>query len=448
MKPRIEWRTAGWLAAAFAACWAMPMEADRFRGGVMEGLALVQWYAREHVILCLVPAFFIAGAVSVFVRRESVMRFLGPEAPKAVAYGVAAVSGSVLAVCSCTVLPLFAGIWRMGAGLGPATAFLYSGPAISALAVILTARILGLELGAARALGAVASSLLLGAAMAWLFRKSEAGRARAPMAADSGPPPRPLWQTTAWLGLMVLLLVAANWSDAAADGPVFRAIAGAKWPLTAACALALAAALAGWFGAPLWKIASAVAATAAGAWLGREHMEIPFVLGGLALAWITSTSQGELGAWWDATWDLTKQIAPLLLGGVFVAGLLLGRPEHEGWIPSAWIAGAVGGESPRAVFLAAIAGAVMYFATLTEIPILQGLIGGGMGRGPALALLLAGPALSLPSMLAIGRILGWRRTAVYVLLVILLASAAGWAFGQAAASPTTAPVSLSPLPTP
>jgi uncharacterized membrane protein YraQ (UPF0718 family) len=156
----------------------------------------VKWYAQEHVILCLIPAFFIAGAIGVFVSQASVMKYLGPKANKALAYGVASVSGTILAVCSCTVLPLFAGIWRMGAGLGPATAFLYSGPAINVLAIVLTARILGLELGIARAVGAIVFSIVIGLAMHFIYRKEEHAKAEAAAQMPEPDVKRPLWQTT------------------------------------------------------------------------------------------------------------------------------------------------------------------------------------------------------------------------------------------------------------
>lgn len=425
-----EWKTGLLLLGVFLAVYHLPLESERFRSGLGEALELTRWYAREHVVLCLIPAFFIAGAVSVFVRREAVMRWLGPDAPRLAAYGVASVSGGVLSVCSCTVLPLFAGIWRMGAGLGPAVAFLYSGPAVSVLAVVLTWRVLGVEMGLARALGAVAFAALAGALMAWLFRKSERERARktAAPAAGGGGAAHPLWQTAVWIGLMAGVLVAANWSEAERGG-FFGLVARWKWHLTALCALGMAVALRVWFGAARWKVLGAAGVTALAAWLGGGQPLWPFAAGSAALAWVAASSEGELRAWWEAVWDFTKMIAPLLLGGVFVSGLLLGRPGHEGLIPGEWIAASVGGSGLRAVFVSSLAGALMYFATLTEIPIAQGLLGSGMGKGPALALLLAGPALSLPNLLALGKIFGAKRTLVYAGLVVVMAAAAGWAYG-------------------
>jgi hypothetical protein len=429
MTSRIEWKKLALLGGVFAAAYVLPLESGRFQAGLAEGLSLTRWYAREHVVLCLVPAFFIAGAIGTFVRKDAVMRYLGPNASKPAAYGVASVSGTILAVCSCTVLPLFAGIWRMGAGLGPAVAFLYSGPAISALAIILTARVLGLEIGLARSIGAVAFSAVIGLIMAWLFRKSEAEKAAvAARQPDPGPPPRPLWQTSVWLGLMVLLLVFANWSEAEGGG-FFGAVARAKWWVVAACAAGMGLALRFWFGAPWGKLAAAALAVGVSAFAAPGHVLVPFGVGSVGLGWIAATAEGELGEWWDATWEFTKMIAPLLLGGVFVSGFLLGRPGHEGIIPSEWVAASVGGNGVGAVFLSSLVGALMYFATLTEIPILQGLLGSGMGKGPALALLLAGPALSLPSLLALGKIFGPKRTAAYAALVVVMATFTGWAYG-------------------
>lgn len=426
-----EWKTAAWLAGAFLVFYFLPLEWPRFQQALGEGLALTRWYAREHVILCLIPAFFIAGAIGTFVRKESVMRYLGPKASKPMAYGVASVSGTVLAVCSCTVLPLFAGIWRMGAGLGPAIAFLYSGPAISALAIILTARVLGLEMGLARAVGAILFASVIGLIMAQTFRKEESAKAlAAAQLPDPGPAPRPLWKTASWLGLMVAVLLFSNWSDGDGSSSVFGYLAQWKWGLTSVAALGLAWAMAGWFEVPWWKVLTGVVATTGVAFLAPTQVLVPFAIGSAAVAWIAATTEGEMREWFDATWEFTKLIAPLLIGGVFVAGFLLGQPGSEGLIPSEWVRAAVGGNGLLAVFLSSLVGALMYFATLTEIPILQGLLGSGMGKGPALALLLAGPALSLPNLLALTRIMGPQKTGLYALLVVLMATVTGWIYGH------------------
>lgn len=430
MNARTETKFALALAVIFASLYFLPLESPRFQAGLQEGLELTRWYAREHVILCLVPAFFIAGAIAVFVRQDSVTRYLGPKAPKPVAYGVASVSGGILSVCSCTVLPLFAGIWRMGAGLGPAIAFLYSGPAISALAVIMTARVLGFELGVARAVGAVAFAGVIGSIMAVLFRKEEASRAIKTAAATPEPDSaaRPIWQTTSWIGLMVVLLITANWSTAESGG-LFGWIGLYKWELTSLAGLGLAWLMVKWFGAAAWKVLAGVAVTLAAVLLAPGHVLVPFGAAALAIGVIAASTEGELRQWLEATWDFTKMIAPLLLAGVFVSGFLLGRPGEEGLVPAEWVQNAVGGESLRAVFFSALAGALMYFATLTEIPILQGLLGSGMGKGPALALLLAGPALSLPNMLALWKIMGGKKTLLYSALVVVMATLTGWIYG-------------------
>jgi len=427
-----EWRTFLLMAGVFLAVYFMPLGTPRFDGAVDEALALTRWYAREHVILCLLPAFWIAGAIAAFVSQQSVMRWFGPNAPRVVSYGVASVSGTILAVCSCTVLPLFAGIYRMGAGLGPATAFLYSGPAINALAIILTARVLGLQLGMARAVGAVLFSLVIGLLMHLLFRHEEGERAAAAAQMPVEPPPRPLWKTALFFAAMLAFLVFANWARPGEDAGVFAWVFACKWWLASAGAAAMGLMLWRWFAVAGWRLAVTAAAVVVAGVVAPEHPEVAVLVGVFGLAWCTAGRGGEAGEWFDQTWDYAKQIMPLLLGGVFVAGLLLGRPGHEGLIPSAWVAQAVGGNSLAANAFSAVAGALMYFATLTEIPILQGLLGSGMGEGPALALLLAGPALSLPNMLVINSVLGPKKTAAYVGLVVVLSTAAGWAFGAVA----------------
>lgn len=434
-----EWKTLAWMGGAFLVFAFLPVGTPRFDGAVVEALALTREYAREHVLLCLVPAFFIAGAISVFVRQDSVLRYLGPSAPKLVAYGVASVSGSVLAVCSCTVLPLFGGIYLAGAGLGPAATFLYAGPAINVLAVVLTARVLGVEMGVARAVGAVAFALVIGLLMHAVFRRSEAERAGAfPTPEDDGAA-RPLWQSALFLASLVGVLVFANWGapspgtdGAGATGvaSVWAAVHALKWKLTAASALVTAFALVRWMGMGVRRVAGVAVVTTALALALPDHPALAFSSGVVGLAWAAGRDEGEAHAWLQASWGFAKQIFPLLLLGVLAAGFLLGRPGHEGVIPSAWVAQAVGGNSLGANLFASVAGAFMYFATLTEVPILQGLMGSGMGKGPALTLLLAGPALSLPSLLVIRSLMGTKRTAVFLLLVVATASAAGWAYGS------------------
>jgi hypothetical protein len=360
------------LVVILGAFFFIPFQSEVVSGALLEAFYLLQEYVREHVLLCLVPAFFIAGAIAVFVSQASVIKYFGARANKVLSYAVASVSGTILAVCSCTVLPLFAGIYRKGAGIGPATAFLYSGPAINVLAIILTARVLGLDLGAARALGAVVFAVVIGLLMHLFFLRDERGRQEGDFASlETDNEERPLWRTALYFFSMVALIVFANWSGAP-DMPVWNAVHQGRFFIAGAFLLAI-----------LYMTF---------AWFGRE----------------------ERGQWIDSTWGFAKQILPLLVAGVLIAGFLLGRPGHEGVIPSGWVARLVGGNSLRANLFASVVGAFMYFATLTEIPILQGLLGSGMGRGPALALLLAGPALSLPNMLVIKSVLGGRKTLVYV----------------------------------
>ncbi|MFA5356192.1 MAG: permease [Candidatus Omnitrophota bacterium] len=384
-----EWKKFLFVLTAFLACFYLPIEKLSFSGPVFEALALVKWYAREHVILCLVPAFFIAGAICVFVSQASVMKYFGAKANKFLSYSVASVSGAILAVCSCTVLPLFSGIYKRGAGLGPATAFLYSGPAINILAIILTARILGWQLGVARVVGAVLFSIIIGLLMHLIFLKEERARhAEGDFNAGEIKEARSLGKTILYFASMVAFLVFANWGKPLeGDRSIWALIYQLKWWISAASLAGLAFMLARWF------------------------------------------KKDELKEWVSSTWIFALQILPLLLAGVLVSGFLLGRVGHEGIIPSRFVTELVGGNSLGANFFASIVAAFMYFATLTEVPILQGLLGAGMGKGPALALLLAGPALSLPSMLVIRSVIGTKKTVIYVTLVVIMATISGMLFG-------------------
>lgn len=429
----MNWKTESkylfWIVAIFVGCFYLPVGTERFDQAVLEGFHLVKSYAREHVLLCLVPAFFIAGAIGVFVSQASVTKYLGAGANKILAYGVASVSGTILAVCSCTILPLFAGIYKMGAGLGPATAFLYSGPAINALAIILTARILGPQLGIARAVGAVIFSVVIGMSMALIFRKEEKNKLAIQMAMPEEEVARPLWQTSLYFFAMVGILVFANWGKPEEASGVWAAIYNAKWIVTAVFAGIFGLMLIFWFKMRAWKVGSVALPVAVLALFFPDQHLLTFTVGFIGLSIITSTDQGENKEWFSSSWTFAKQILPLLLLGVLIAGVLLGRVGHEGLVPSTWVAQMVGGNSLFANFFASFAGAFMYFATLTEVPILQGLIGNGMGNGPALALLLAGPALSLPNMLVINSVLGWKKTVTFVGLVIVMATISGKLFG-------------------
>jgi hypothetical protein len=430
MNDRAEWQKLAAVVAVFLIFFYLPVGNLRFDQAILEALHLAKWYAQEHVLLCLIPAFFIAGAIGVFVSQASVMKYLGARANKFLAYGVASVSGSVLAVCSCTILPLFAGIYRMGAGLGPATAFLYSGPAINVLAIILTARILGMELGIARAVGAILFSIVIGLLMHLIFLKEEKAKVAAQMEMPDEPVTRPLWQNSLYFAAMIAVLVFANWGQPAEDSGVWATIYNAKWLLTGAFALVLGVMLSLWFGLAWWKTGLIALPVVVLAIAFPAQPLVAFTAGIIALSIIISTNGGETAEWFDSSWSFAKQILPLLLIGVLIAGALLGRVGHEGLIPSEWVYTAVGGNSFTSNFFAAFAGAFMYFATLTEVPILQGLIGNGMGKGPALALLLAGPALSLPNMLVIRSVLGTKKTVVFVSLVIVMATISGMLFGH------------------
>jgi uncharacterized membrane protein YraQ (UPF0718 family) len=430
MNWKTEWKWLVGVIVGFLMCYTLPVGTGRFDHALLEAAHLVKWYAQEHVLLCLVPAFFIAGAIGVFVSQTAVMRYLGPKANKVLAYGVAAVSGSILAVCSCTILPLFTGIYRMGAGLGPACAFLYSGPAINVLAMIMTARILGLELGIARSVGAVVFSVVIGYAMHVLFRKEEAEKAAAAMQMPEEKGCRPLWQTSLYFASMVLILVFANFGKPQNAEGVWATLFKIKWILTALCATGLGVILVAWFKVRLWKVGFVAAVTVLTVLGTKGNPLAAFTIGSLGLAWVTATDKGEGNAWFESSWTFAKQILPLLLIGVVASGFLLGRVGQEGMIPSEWVANSVGGNSLQANFVASFAGAFMYFATLTEVPIIQGLMGAGMGKGPALALLLAGPALSLPSMLVINSVLGPKKTVAFVSLVIVMATVVGWVFGM------------------
>lgn len=429
MSLRSQWKPVFWTLAVFLGVYFMPLGHARFDNAVMEALFLAKSYAREHVLLCLLPAFFIAGAIGVFVSQGAVMKYLGAGAKKVLSYAVASVSGSVLAVCSCTVLPLFAGIYRMGAGIGPATAFLYSGPAINVLAIILTARVLGIELGLARAVGAVLFSVVIGLLMHLFFKKEEAARQAAVPAQFTGDGGRALWKNGVFFLLMVLIMITATWGGCGeCTGGFQNAVFAIKGPLLALFGVLLGAVLALWMEIRFWKLILVGIAVFTSSMLS-DGILIPFVTGMAGLTLMLSFDRGEGREWLDSTFGFARQILPLLLAGVLVAGFLLGRVRGEGIVPSSWIEWAVGGNSIRANLFASVAGALMYFATLTEIPILQGLLDSGMGQGPALSLLLAGPALSLPNMLVIRSVMGTKKTLVFVFLVVVMATLSGLLFG-------------------
>lgn len=384
----IERYKLGLLLLIFIIFYFLPINNQRFINAVFEALALANLYAKEHVLFSLIPAFFIAGAIAVFINKASVIKYFGAKANKILSYGVASVSGSILAVCSCTILPLFMSIYQRGAGLGPAITFLYSGPAINVLAIILTARILGWDMGVARIVGAVLLSIVIGLIMHFIFIKEEKKRQADEDFEIGSVKAKPLYQTVLHIFFMICFLVFANLEKPSEEAIKFWwTIYSLKWALTI--------------------------------------IFLTLVIF-LSLKWF---NKDELNEWKHQAWYYTYSIAPLLFIGILAAGFFFGRVGHEGLIPSEWVKSIVGGNTFQANLIASVIGAFMYFATCTEIPIIQGLIGAGMGKGPALALLLAGPALSLPSMIVIIKTIGFKKTFVYISLVIIMATISGMFFG-------------------
>lgn len=420
-----------WILGFFLFAYFMPIENPSFKSALNEAFVLAKWYAQEHVLLCLVPAFFIAGTIAVFVSQASVVKYFGAKAKKWAAYLVAAGSGTILAVCSCTVLPLFSSIHKRGAGLGPAVAFLYSGPAINILAIILTARILGFELGIARIIGAVSFSIIIGLIMAFIYRKEEKVKADAQLAMPDIPEERPIWQTAAHFFILVAILVFVNWGKPDTTDGFWYFMFSSKWFITAALGLAFALSMIYIIKVKkIFVIVGTLAVIITGIFFYNNPL-IPFIVAVAATTIALSFSADEPNQWLGESWGFAKQIMPLLAAGVLVAGFLLGSQSgNNGIIPNEWIVNLVGGNSLFSNFFASFTGAFMYFATLTEIPIVQGLISSGMGKGPALALLLAGPALSLPNMLVIRSVMGTQKTIVFVSLVIVMATLSGLIYGS------------------
>jgi uncharacterized membrane protein YraQ (UPF0718 family) len=444
MEPKKEIKILIWIIVAFVFAFFLPIESVRFNTAIAATLDLVKWYAREHVVLCLLPAFFIAGVISVFVSQGSVLKYFGANAKKWLAYSVAAVSGTILAVCSCTILPLFSSIHKRGAGLGPAIAFLYSGPAINILAIILTARILGFEMGVARTVGAVSFSVIIGLIMAFIYRKEEKAKKEEQMNIAGLPEKRPMWQTSFHFFVLVLILVFANWGKPAVDDTTsaWFYIWSYKWYITGFFGLLLGFSLIKILKIKWQWVFSAGVSIIASAFLASHFIEntklaplVPMLVGIISLSIITLKDKNDPGnkEWTMATWDFARQILPLLAIGIVTAGFLLGSTHDgktiAGVIPNQWISSLVGGNSLFSNFFASVVGAFMYFATLTEVPIVQGLLAAGMGKGPALALLLAGPSLSLPSMLVIQGVIGTQKTVVYVSLVVVMATITGLLYG-------------------
>ncbi|MBC8487175.1 MAG: permease [Bacteroidetes bacterium] len=428
MEWKKELKIFAWILGFFLFAYFMPIGTERFNNALLEAFELTKWYAQEHVLLCLVPAFFIAGVIAVFVSQGAVIKYFGAKAKKWKAYLIASLSGTILAVCSCTILPLFSSIHKHGAGLGPAITFLYSGPAINILAIILTARILGFELGIARIIGAVVFSVIIGIIMSLIYRKEEKKRAEK-MDFPDVKGERPLWQTAYHFFALVLILVFANWGKPDTNEGFMYWLYAYKWQITAFFGLMFIYSLIKILKMkPLYVILAAIPVIAT-AFIFPAQPLIPFVIAVVGLTILTMITPGESQDWLRESWGFTKQIMPLLAAGVLIAGLLLGTVNGEGIIPSEWVSALVGGNSLFSNFFASIFGSFMYFATLTEIPIIQGLLNNGMGQGPALSLLLAGPALSLPNMLVIRSVIGTEKTIVYVVLVSIMATISGLIYG-------------------
>jgi len=429
-----DWKKFAVLVGVFLVAYFLPLGSGTVTNAILEAFRLLQWYAVNHTLACVVPAMFIAGAISTFLSQASVMRYLGPKANRPLAYTVASVSGVVLAVCSCSVLPMFAGIYTMGAGLGPASAFLYSGPAINVMAIFLSARVLGLDLGAGRAIGAVAFAFIIGLLMAAIFRRSEQKRVEAAMQMPEPPhSPRRLWKTALYFLCMILLLVFSDWYNTndvtitMKDGAVFAANVRYQTQDTMDIQEYQAD---GRLCTDVRRLSRADIQTVEPmpGFVMTVHGLKWYFAGAMGLAVLVMLwrwfSRGEVRDWLRATWDFALLIVPLLFGGVFLTGFI------GALIPEKYVATLVGGDSLVSSFIAAFVGMIWYFATLTEIPIVEMLMRLGMGKGPALALLLAGPALSLPSILVIYKIVGFKKTSVFCFLTVAMSTIVGWIFGM------------------
>jgi uncharacterized membrane protein YraQ (UPF0718 family) len=429
-----EWKIFSAMGAVFVLAYYLPLANTKVVGAIVEAFKLLQWYARNHTLACVVPALFIAGGITTFLSKEAVLRYLGPKSNKAAAYSVASVSGIVLAVCSCSVLPMFAGIYHLGAGLGPASAFLYSGPAINVLAIFLTGRVLGPEIGLWRALGAVCFAFVVGLGMALIFRREENRKAESAVQLPEPPKTgRKLWQNALLLAAMIAFLVFSDWfnpGDAIVrrtDGTDVRGVV-----------------LQEMHDEVMIQVQESVGATRAGerlvlpkseiteivvadSWVMHVHHVRWYLAGLMGLAVILMTwrwvERKEFWTWMGNSWDFAKLLVPLLFGGVFVVGFI------SALLPDRQIAMLVGDNSLQANFIGSVVGALFYFATLTEVPITQALMEHGMAGGPALALLLAGPALSLPNMLVLIKVMGIKKTLTFCAIIVVVATTTGMLYG-------------------
>ena len=429
MIPRAELKAVLLIVTVFLGFYFIPVDNPRIGAAVTEALLFVQDYAREHVLYGLLPAFFIAGAISAFISKAAVMKYMGGRASRVVEYAVASVSGTVLTICSCTVLPFFAGIYSRGAGLGPAITFLDAGPAINVLAILLTTRVLGVRLGVARAVGAIGFSILIGFIMHLIFRREESRRTEKALVAPEPEIDRPVGQVLALFALMIAVLAFVNWIEPGTSAGASAFVFAHKWVFTSIASVLLAALLVIWYSVKVWGPVLATAAVLVAAMVTGDP-RLAFLVGVAGFIVIGASATRESREWMGSSWELAKEILPLLFVGILIAGAMLGRPGHEGLIPAEWVARLVGGNSPGSNLAASLAGGLMYFCTMTEIPIVQGLMGAGMGSGPALAFLLAGPAVSLPNVLVLKSIIGTRKAAAYLLLVVAFSSLIGFLYGS------------------
>ena len=365
-----EWKNFFWLIAAFLVLYFLPFNRQIVAGALINGFILLHEYARDHVLLCLVPAFFIAGAITVFIKKDAVLRLLGPKTKKWISYPIASVSGGILAVCSCTILPLFAGIWKRGAGIGPATTFLYAGPAINVAAIFLTGTVLGWEMSFVRLFFAIFGAIIIGLIMGTLFKNNDSSQNGFTVSSEKSN------ISTTPIVLLFLMQLA------------FLIIGG----------LAINAVL-------------------------KAGLLFSFVIIILYIVFFKIDKEYRTG-WIDETWSFTKKILPFLFAGIFIAGIVSKA------LPENVVYSLIGGNKLSSTFFASIFGALMYFATLTEVPIIQSLMSLGMGKGPALALFLAGYSLSLPNIIVLNKLLGFKRAMTYIILIVVYSAGAGYLYGN------------------
>jgi len=428
-----DFKKFGAFVGIFIIAYYLPLSNPKVKEAILEAFRLLQWYAREHTLACVVPALFIAGAITTFLSQASVIRYLGPKANKLLAYSVASVAGCILAVCSCSVLPMFAGIYSLGAGLGPASAFLYSGPAINILAIFLSARVLGFDIGLARALGSIVFAFVIGLLMALIFRNEERKKADAALhMPDYMRGARPLWKTSLYFAGMILFLIFSDWFNPGIATVTLRD--GTEMKVHVRYETKDTLTLQSYDEGreirsevktyqrseikDITPVPSLVLSIYQIRWYLAGAMFLAVML--MVSSWF---SREEIGQWMYATWDFAKLMVPILFGGVFLVGFI------SAFIPEKQVATLVGDNSLFSNLSASVIGALFYFATLTEIPITEMLMKLGMAKGPALALLLAGPALSLPSMIIIRSIMGTKKALVFIGLVVVMATITGIIFG-------------------